>query len=125
MRALRGARQACRPRRRNSITGKARTLMRKVFEKVLEAVRSPLHWWQSRGRVRSVQVEELPEALQKGRLYLIGSGAPWSAAMICPCGCGETIHLSLLHDDSPSWTLNSDRKGFPTLSPSVWRTKGC
>jgi hypothetical protein len=76
---------------------KAPKLMRKVFGIVWEAVRRPQQWWRSRGKFRSVQVKELAAALQKGHLYLIGSGKPWSAAMVCPCGCGETIHISLLH----------------------------
>lgn len=99
--------------------------MKKFFTTLWEAICGALGLEPSRDRLRSVQVEELPDALQSGRLYLIGSGKPWSAAMVCPCGCGEAIHLSLLPDDSPSWTFKSDRNGLPTLSPSVWRTKGC
>jgi hypothetical protein len=97
----------------------------KFFKALWEALCDALSGGRDRDKLRTVQVEELPDALQTGRLYLLGSGSPWSAAMVCPCGCGEVIHISLLKEDSPSWTFNSDSNGMPTLSPSVWRTKGC
>jgi len=49
----------------------------------------------------------------------------WAAAMLCPCGCGDKIHLNLLEDDSPCWSLRQERDGAVSLRPSVWRTKGC
>ena len=99
--------------------------MKKIFQKARNAARKALQPWIHRDRFRSVTIEELPDSLTQRRLYLIGSGVPWSAALICPCGCGEVIQISLLPDDSPSWTVSFDRDGLPTLSPSVWRTKGC
>jgi len=99
--------------------------LKKILHKARNAVRKALQPWSHRDRLRSVAVDELPDSLAQRRLYLIGSGVPWSAALLCPCDCGEVIQLSLLPDDSPSWTVNFDRDGLPTLSPSVWRTKGC
>jgi hypothetical protein len=99
--------------------------LKKILQKARNAVRKALQPWIHRDRLRSVSVDELPDSLAQRRLYLIGSGVPWSAALICPCGCGEVIQLSLLPDDSPSWTVSFDRDGLPALSPSVWRTKGC
>jgi hypothetical protein len=90
-----------------------------------EAVRRAVLPWIYRDRLRSVRLEELPDAPKKRNLYLIGDRQPWAAAFICPCGCGEVIQLSLLPRDSPSWSVALDRDGFATLSPSVWRTKGC
>jgi len=78
-----------------------------------------------RKRFRRVMVDELPESLKFRRVYVVGNGVPWSAAMLCPCGCGDVIQLSLLADDSPRWKVSYDRKGLLTLSPSVWRTAGC
>jgi hypothetical protein len=86
--------------------------------------RTVLHWIH-RDRLITQPAEELPESLQSRRLYLLGADAPWSAAFVCPCGCREVIHVSLLQDDSPRWTISFDRDGYPSLSPSVWRTKGC
>lgn len=67
---------------------------------------------------------ELPDELHANTLYLVGDSQPWQAALLCPCGCGAPIQLSLLPTDSPSWTVSSGRKGV-TLSPSIWRTDGC
>jgi Family of unknown function (DUF6527) len=87
-----------------------------------------LHIWYSwiyRHRVRRVSVSELPEEIQPNRLYLIGNGEPWAAAMLCPCGCTEVIHLSLLRDDSPTWSLHLTARGsLPTVSPSHLADKG-
>ena len=88
-------------------------------------VKKPVSWWRFRTRIKSVAVEELPERLQKQRLYLLGAREPWGAALLCPCGCGEVIHLSLMQQDSPRWRLKLEPQGVPTLTPSVWRTKGC
>jgi hypothetical protein len=99
--------------------------MRKFFQIAWETVRRVLHLWIYRNHLRSIVVDELPDSLQQRRLYIIGSDAPWAAAFLCPCGCGQVIHLSLLSDDSPSWSVSFNRDGLPTLFPSVWRTKGC
>jgi len=99
--------------------------LRKILQKARNAVRKALQPWIRRGRLRTVAVDELPDSLAQRHLYLIGSRVPWSVALLCPCGCGEVIQLSLLPDDSPSWTLGFDDKDLPTVSPSVWRTKGC
>jgi Family of unknown function (DUF6527) len=74
---------------------------------------------------RVMVVDELPDSLEFRRVYVVGNGAPWSVAMLCPCGCGEIIQLSLLVNDSPRWKVSYDKKGLPTLSPSIWRTAGC
>jgi len=96
--------------------------LKKLIQKARSAVRKALQPWLYTDRLRSVAVDELPDSVAQRRLYLIGNGVPWSAALLCPCGCGEVIQLSLLPDDSPSWTVSFDRDGLPTLSPSVWRT---
>jgi hypothetical protein len=99
--------------------------VKKIIQRAKDAVRKALHPLIYRDRLRGVAIDELPDSLVKRRLYLIGNSVPWSAALLCPCGCGEVIQLSLLPDDSPSWSVSLDRDGLPTLSPSVWRTKGC
>ena len=99
--------------------------MKYLFQIAWRAVRKALHCWIYQDRIRRVAVEELPDSLQPRRLYVIGVTSPWSAAFLCPCGCGETIQISLLPDDQPTWSLSFDHDGLPTLSPSVWRTAGC
>ena len=71
-------------------------------------------------------VDDLPDVLAPERLYLVGDDAcPWSAALLCPCGCEATIQLSLLPGDKPSWRAVRHFSGSVSLRPSVWRTRGC
>jgi hypothetical protein len=72
-----------------------------------------------------VHLSEDPDEMQPETLYAIGeNGHLWHVMMVCPCGCGATIALNVLPDDSPRWTLY-DRSEGPSLVPSVWRTTGC
>jgi hypothetical protein len=99
--------------------------VRRVFTRALSVLERLLKRPEQKSDpVRTVSVEELPDTLQANRLYVLGS-PPWSAALVCPCGCGEIIHLSLLTHDSPTWRLRLDGQRLPSLAPSVWRTKGC
>ena len=76
--------------------------------------------------VRGVRVDDFPDRLEASKVYLAGEqGHLWGAAMICPCGCGETIELNLLKQARPCWAVKEHPDGGVTLSPSVWRQKGC
>ena len=76
--------------------------------------------------LRCERVEDLPEDLVPSTLYLVGEGPHrWAAAMICPCGCREAIQLNLLLKVRPSWRVQEHGDDTVSLSPSVWRTKGC
>jgi len=67
-----------------------------------------------------------PSATKPNILYaVLEESDPWQAAMICPCGCNEFIHLSLLPNDRPRWRLVRNVDGTASLHPSVWRTTGC
>lgn len=71
-------------------------------------------------------VEDLPDRLRENKVYLVGDeGFVWQAAFSCPCGCGESIQLSLLERDRPRWRAHVDQAGRVTLAPSIWRQKGC
>jgi hypothetical protein len=74
---------------------------------------------------RVIRVEELPGKLDDYIVYAIGVEEPWLAALRCPCGCGDTIQLSLLPNDSPRWRLSVDREETASLEPSIWRSRGC
>lgn len=75
---------------------------------------------------RYVRVDEFPDALERLTIYLAGEGDHlWAAAMICPCGCGESIDLNLLGQIHPSWRVQEHEDGLVSLAPSVWRQKGC
>ncbi len=45
---------------------------------------------------------------------------------LCPCGCGARIylHIDQKRGSHPSWQLNIDADGLPTLTPSINDT-GC
>lgn len=74
---------------------------------------------------RIVHLGDDPDDLLPEILYAIGeNGHLWHVMLVCPCGCGSTIALNLLPDDSPRWMLY-ECDGGPTLVPSVWRTAGC
>lgn len=66
------------------------------------------------------------ESMASDRVYVVGDRAfqKW-ATFRCPCGCGDTIMLSLSQKRRPSWTVVSDWLGRPTLDPSVRQTGGC
>jgi hypothetical protein len=72
------------------------------------------------------QVDDFPDTPKPLRVYLAGGTENfWGAAMLCPCGCGETIELNLLKQVRPCWSVHEDADGLVTLHPSVWRQKGC
>lgn len=73
-----------------------------------------------------VRVEDVPDKLERAKVYLAGEGNNlWAAAMICPCGCGDVIELNLLKQARPCWTAREHPDGTVSLAPSVWRQKGC
>jgi hypothetical protein len=74
---------------------------------------------------RAVTVDDLPDEPKPNTLYLVGNETPWQAAMRCPCGCKALIQLSLVPHDRPRWTVKMESSGEPTLTPSIWRKKGC
>lgn len=70
--------------------------------------------------------EDHPEKLERRRVYLVGeTEAPWAAAFLCPCGCGEVVRLSLIRDDEPSWIAAGASGERASLHPSIWRIRGC
>lgn len=47
------------------------------------------------------------------------------AHFLCPCGCGDVIVLTSNAKLRPRWTFLVDQAHRPTVTPSIWRTKGC
>jgi hypothetical protein len=71
-------------------------------------------------------VEELPDRIKSGTVYLVGEGGYlWYAAMLCPCGCGETLHMNLMPHSRPQWNVTKHPDATLSLHPSVWRLTGC
>jgi hypothetical protein len=71
-------------------------------------------------------VVELPETLDASVVYVLGEGDHrWFVAMVCPCGCGATLEMSLLNDAKPKWRMVEHHDGTISIQPSVWRKVGC
>ncbi|MBU1358731.1 MAG: hypothetical protein KKC85_17480 [Gammaproteobacteria bacterium] len=82
--------------------------------------------WRPWRRLRVTDGDTLPARLPSRDLVVArDDGEDWSVGMRCPCGCGDTIELMLVAEAKPRWSLTFDRRGRPSLSPSVWRRAGC
>lgn len=85
-----------------------------------------LEWLGFREKIYRIhKLPELPDNPRPFVIYAIGDSDAWLAALVCPCGCGHLIQLSLLQADSPRWSLQTDPAGKVSISPSVWRSLGC
>jgi len=75
---------------------------------------------------RAEHVTDLPDKLKRDRLYIVGEdGYDWSAAMLCPGGCGKVLEMNLLPDAHPVWRITTRADGAASLHPSVWLKTGC
>lgn len=89
-------------------------------------------WWslinllRSRNVYATKIVTEFPDMLEPKCVYLVGDDSiPWFTVLLCPCGCGAFIHLSLLNNDQPRWRAKRHLTGTVTLKPSILRKGGC
>ena len=96
--------------------------MKDIVQRLLRWLETTLD---SRPALRATRVEEPPEQIATGLIYLVGDGVPWSVMLVCPCGCNQTIALSLIPNDRPRWRAREHQDGSVSISPSIWRTKGC
>jgi hypothetical protein len=74
------------------------------------------------------EVSDWPQSPQPEVLYVgipAGEAAPVAAMLLCPCGCGDIVRISLREQDDPHWYFSADEAGRPTLVPSIWRGSGC
>lgn len=45
--------------------------------------------------ITSEYVDDVPDVLKPNTVYIVREdGEPWCLALLCPCGCGQTIHLN-------------------------------
>lgn len=84
-------------------------------------------WFSRRIRpLKTIYLEESPETLAAAEVYVLGEGAHrWFVVMLCPCGCGDTVEVSLLPDAEPRWSLTEHGDTTISLKPSIWRRSGC
>jgi len=70
--------------------------------------------------------EFLPNKLSSTILYIVQEDGFYEhASMICPCGCGEILHMNLIPDERPLWKIIKNSNGTISLHPSIWRKNGC
>ena len=70
-------------------------------------------------------VKEAPVNAKKNTVYIVGeNNFYWMVGLLCPCECGNFIHLNLLKEAKPRWKFKIS-KGLISISPSVRRTSGC
>ena len=83
--------------------------------------------WQRQPPVyRGQHVADLPDKLDSNIVYIVGAdGYDWSAAMLCPRGCGKTLEMNLVPDAKPVWKVTEHSDQTVSLRPSVWLRTGC
>lgn len=88
--------------------------------------RFSLNNWRRSKRYKSIEyVADIPDTLDSKTIYLEGSeGKERFAALICPCGCGDSIEL-VINGPSPSWTIAFSKEGKITFRPSIFRSVKC
>ena len=96
------------------------------LHKQIDIVRQRVRAWLD-PPYRTISIDgSLPSKLKKNALYIVSEdGFEEQAAMLCPCGCAQTLHMNLLPDDRPLWRVTRHADGSASLRPSVWRKKGC
>lgn len=77
-------------------------------------------------RIKVVATPPKLNQLERQTVYCVGNRQriKWSM-MTCPCGCGDSITLSLQAIHKPHWSLSETESLRPTLYPSIWRDVGC
>jgi hypothetical protein len=102
-------------------------MMRFIFGVVVRVWLWVVSWFKRAPEpLRTVYLEELPEQLIDDAVYVLGVGPhKWFVALLCPCGCGATLQMSLLADANPRWRLIEHSDRTISLAPSVWRRIGC
>lgn len=67
-----------------------------------------------------------PDKIKKDIIYVVGGNkyVKW-AYLKCPCGCNDSIMLSLSKNRFPSWSVKQDKLGRASISPSINKLDGC
>lgn len=80
----------------------------------------------ARPRYKAVHTHTMPDQLDPRKVYLIGQpSSPWLAVMLCPGGCGSTLHMNLRKSQRPCWVVSINEKNCASFHPSLWKKDGC
>ena len=83
-------------------------------------------FFKPRRKLVVIDGDSLPSDLPRRDVVLAREGGDdWCVGMRCPCGCKRVIELLVFPEAKPSWRVSVNRKGHPTLHPSVWLKDGC
>jgi len=55
---------------------------------------------------------------EEGLVYVVKEDA--TIRLLCPCGCGDLIQLSMVEDQRPRWKVENN-----SIVPSIRRVIGC
>ena len=76
-----------------------------------------------RGRyrwVRRVASDTDIGELRQWEVVLVGpTDRPKWAILLCPCGCGEDIHVNLMRSHHPHWSMSCGRGNKVSFYPSL------
>lgn len=69
---------------------------------------------------------DVPDEFRQSVVYIVGEeGFYWQLVMLCPCGCGAILYMSLLEEEFPSWSFTINDKKELSIHPSINRFVGC
>lgn len=87
---------------------------------------APIEPLPERPRFSAFPIADVPESPESDKIYIVGeNGHNWAIVMLCPCGCQAMIQLNMLKPARPRWDFSMDKIGRISVSPSIWRNKGC
>lgn len=93
---------------------------------LLQCIKAIVLKWVVRPYATCFVEESLPKKLRRRTIYIVQEdGFQEHASMLCPCNCGQVLHMNLIPDERPCWAVSQHRNGSVSLRPSVWRKKGC
>lgn len=98
----------------------------RVFRFLKRLFRRLVQYRQQTFRLKHVARYPEPHQVKIGLILVVGDSLnqKW-ACFRCPGNCGEIISLSLNRQRSPNWSVLVDKKGYPSIKPSVRQLNAC
>jgi hypothetical protein len=78
---------------------------------------TPLHYT----HLRVVEDMSSADHVAANEIVFVGSRKhPKWAILMCPCGCGERLHVDLMKTHNPHWSARIEKNGSVSFRPSLW-----